>query len=134
MFPWVPIHLLVEDEMGVSQDTPQGERGEQGDPLMPMLFALGQHRALLANQERLLNGEKVFAFLDDIYVVCARERVGDVYAIIEEELFAHARISVHPGVESRGGWFLMTLTSSPRLPECGFQMQWSGGETKDCQQ
>ena len=28
------------DEMGVTQHIPQGEGGEQGDPLMPILFAL----------------------------------------------------------------------------------------------
>ena len=36
--------------MGVSQDIQQGEGGEQGDSLMPMLFDLGHHRALLANR------------------------------------------------------------------------------------
>ena len=71
-----PSTYMWEDEMGVSQDIPQGEGGEQGDLLMPMSFALGQHRALLAIQERFLEGERVFAFLDDIYVVCMPERVG----------------------------------------------------------
>ena len=73
---------------------------------MPMLFALGQHRALLAIQERLLEGERVFAFLDDIFVVCMPERVANVYTTIQQELFAHARISVHHGktqVWNRGG-------------------------------
>ena len=28
---------------------PQGEGGEQGDPMMPLLYSLGQHRALEAN-------------------------------------------------------------------------------------
>ena len=92
-----PSTYMWEDEMGVSQDIPQGEGGEQGDPLMPMLFALGQHRALVAIQERLWEGECVFAFLDDIYVVCSPERVTDIYAIIQQELFAHAKISVHHG-------------------------------------
>ena len=92
-----PSTYMWEDEMGVSQEIPQGEGGEQGDPLMPMLFALGQHRALVAIQERLWEGERVFAFLDDIYVVCSPERVTDIYAIIQQELFAHARISVHHG-------------------------------------
>ena len=30
-----------DHEMGVSQDIPHGEGGEQGDPLMPLLFCLG---------------------------------------------------------------------------------------------
>ena len=37
---------------------------------MPMLFCLGQHGALRAIAERLLPGEKLFAYLDDLYVVC----------------------------------------------------------------
>ena len=68
-----------------------------------MLVALGQHRVLLAIQERLLEGEKVFANVDDIYVVCAPEWVGDV-AIIEEELCAHARIREW-GVRHLGRFF-----------------------------
>ena len=31
--------------MGEVHDILQGEGGEQGDPLMPALFALGQHEA-----------------------------------------------------------------------------------------
>ena len=31
---------------GVVHEIPQGEGGEEGDPLMPALFALGQHQAL----------------------------------------------------------------------------------------
>ena len=40
----------------------QGEGGEQGDALMPLLFALGQHSALDAIQENLEDGEHLFAF------------------------------------------------------------------------
>ena len=48
----------------------QGEGGEQGDVLMPLLFSsLGQHAVLQAVQDQLLEGERLFAFLDDIYVV-----------------------------------------------------------------
>ena len=57
---------------------------------MPMLFALGQHRALVAIQARLWKGERIFAFVDDILVVCSPERVTDIHAIIQQELFAHA--------------------------------------------
>ena len=38
-----PSTYLWEDEMGMSHEIAQGEGGEQGDPLMPMLFALGLH-------------------------------------------------------------------------------------------
>ena len=35
-----------EDDSGEVHSIPQGEGGEQGDPLMPLLFCLGQHPAL----------------------------------------------------------------------------------------
>ena len=44
---------LWEDEVGDTQEIPQGEGGEQGDPFMPLLFSLGQHPALEAVQRRL---------------------------------------------------------------------------------
>ena len=56
-----PSTYLWEDESGNVQDIPQGEGGEQGDPLMPLLFALGLHGALSAVKARLRDGEKVFA-------------------------------------------------------------------------
>ena len=42
---------LWEDEMGTTQDIPQGEGGK---------WALGLHRALTTVRERLLPSEKVF--------------------------------------------------------------------------
>ena len=48
MFCGSPSTYLWEDETGTTRDIPQGEGGEQGDPLMPLLFALGLHRALTA--------------------------------------------------------------------------------------
>ena len=85
--------FLWEDEVGDMHDIPQGKGCEQGDPLMPLLFSLAQHAALVATQEQLRPGEFLFAFLDDIYIVCLPDRVGD----IQEELYRHARISIHLG-------------------------------------
>ena len=48
MFYGTPSKFLWEDELGVVNHIPQGEGGEQGDPLMPLLFSLGQHRALVS--------------------------------------------------------------------------------------
>ena len=39
----------------------QGEGGEQGDALMPMLYSLGQHAVLQAVQGDLFPGEHLFA-------------------------------------------------------------------------
>ena len=48
--------------MGTVHHIPQGEGGEQDDPLMPLLCALGQHSALVAVSERLRDDEILFAF------------------------------------------------------------------------
>ena len=92
-----PSTYLWEDELGVVHDIQQGEGGEQGDALMPMLFSLGQHRALVASAEQLQENEKLFAFLDDIYVVCDPDRVENVHQLLQRELWVHARISLHLG-------------------------------------
>ena len=44
MFCGSPSSFLWEDASGVTHTIPQGEGGEQGDPLMPLLFSLGQQR------------------------------------------------------------------------------------------
>ena len=83
---------LWEDDDNIVHSIPQGEGGEQGDPLMP-LASTGQ-----AVAAQLQDGEKLFAFLDDIHVVCPRpDRVLPVHAIIQRELWTHARIRVHNG-------------------------------------
>ena len=100
-----PSTYLWEDEVGDVHHIRLGEGGAQGDALMPMLFCLGQHGAR-AIAERLLPGEKLFAHLDDLYVVCQPDRVGDVHTVIGQELWRHAKISVHhwkTKVWNRGG-------------------------------
>ena len=54
---------IWEDEHNVVHSIHQGEGGEQGDALMPLLFSLGQHGALQAVSRLLCPGEKLFAFL-----------------------------------------------------------------------
>ena len=92
-----PSSYLWEDDSGTVHTINQGEGGEQGDPLMPLLFSVGQHPALLATQERLEANEWIFAFLDDIYILTKPERVGAVYAVLQEELFRHAYIRINGG-------------------------------------
>ena len=45
MFFGSPSHLR-EDAEGEAHSIAQGEGGEQGDPIMFLLFAMGQHHAL----------------------------------------------------------------------------------------
>ena len=75
----------------------QGEGGEQGDPLMPALFSIGQHPALVAVQALLKEGEFIFAYLDDIYVLCDPGRVTEIFMLVVAELKRHAGIDVNLG-------------------------------------
>ena len=68
---------------------------------MPMLFSPGQHAALVAISERLEDGERLLAFLDDLYVVSTPERTVAVHNILREELWRDAKISVHLGKTHR---------------------------------
>ena len=97
MFYGEPSVYLWEDDHGVVHNIHQAEGGEQGDALMPLLFALGQHAALVAVQSQLIAGEKLMAFLDDIYVVTRPERIGAVYVTLQNELLAHSGIRIHGG-------------------------------------
>ena len=97
MFYSSPSRYLWEDQEGVVHTIDQGEGGEQGDPLMPLLFSLGQHGALEAVQRSLRDGERMLAHLDDIYIVTSPDRVGVVIASLQEQLFRHARIRLHGG-------------------------------------
>ena len=97
LFYGAPSQNWWEDDEGVVHEIDQGEGGEQGDALMPLLFSLGQHNALHAVQERLLPNERIFAFLDDVYVVCLPDRVAAIHMLLENALWVHARIRVHAG-------------------------------------
>ena len=92
-----PSQFLWEDDMGEVRKVIQGEGGEQGNHLMPLLFSLGQHRTLVSIQAQLKEGERLFAFLDDIYVVCAPERVGEVYLVLEQQLREKPGVNIHQG-------------------------------------
>ena len=64
-----PSAYLWEDAEGVVLRIHQGEGGEQGDPLMPLLFSVGQHDALSAIHEGMRVHERLFAYLDDIWLL-----------------------------------------------------------------
>ena len=67
-------HLCVRQDLdGVQHDVHQHKGGEQGDPLMPLLFSLKIHNALLEVKAGMRPGELLFAFLDDVYVVASTE-------------------------------------------------------------
>ena len=68
----------------------QGEGGEQGDPLMPLLFCVGQHSALEAIQRRLCQSERLLAYLDDVCLVSQPDGARDAHNVAEQELWTHA--------------------------------------------
>ena len=63
---------LWQDDLGEAHTIHQGEEGEQGDPLMPLLFSLGQHSPLEAVNSRLQEDDRLMALLDDLYLVNPR--------------------------------------------------------------
>ena len=73
LFHGSPSEYLWEDATGMVHTIPQGEGGEQGDHLMPLLFSVGQHSSLEAVGAQLRRGEHLLAFLDDIHMVTPRE-------------------------------------------------------------
>ena len=51
LFYGSPSTYVFYDAEGHAHDVQRGEGGERGDPLMPSLFALGQHQALLETMQ-----------------------------------------------------------------------------------
>ena len=56
---------------------------------MPLMFSLAQHSALDAVISRLEEGERLFAFPNDLYVLCGPGQVAEAHSILEEELWRH---------------------------------------------
>ena len=77
MFYGQPSSYLWEGDDGTVHHMEQGEGGEQGDPLMSLLFALGHHAALCAIANSLGADDRLMAFLDDVYVVTFPESLRD---------------------------------------------------------
>ena len=73
---------------------------------MPALYACGQHRALVHVSENLLDSERLFAFMDDIYVSSAPDRTEALHQSLDRQMWDHARIRLHQGktqLWNRGG-------------------------------
>ena len=93
-----PTSYVWEDEDGVQHRIVQAEGGEQGDPLMPLLFSLAIHDPLQQAQREFRADEYLFAFLDDVYFTSeAAGRTRVAYDTLGEKLFNHAGIRLHTG-------------------------------------
>ena len=75
----------------------QAEGGEQGDPLMPALYSLGQHGALEAVHAQMQPNELLVAFLDDVITIARPDRVGLAHQHLADELWAHCRVRLNSG-------------------------------------
>ena len=72
------------DEHGHPHEVEQGEGGKQGDPLMPALLCLAVQSALTAAQGERREGEAVFAYLDDVYLITTPDRCAEVLFIVNK--------------------------------------------------
>ena len=117
-----PTRYAWTDENGRAHEIRQGEGGEQGDPLVPLFFALGIHDALHEVAQQLQEGEDLCAFLDDVYALCSPARVRPIYDLLGEALLRHAGIELHAGktkVWNRAG------VKPPRVDDIGREGAWS---------
>ena len=83
-----------ENQLHVIQ---QGEGGEQGDALMPALFALGLHDALEEASRECLRDETVLAYLDDVYILSSRGRARYLYDVTTDAIRRHSGIEPNKG-------------------------------------
>ena len=83
------------DSVGQPHRALQAEGGEQGDPLMPALFALAMHQALVALQPELRPEERSLAFLDDLYLTAQPDRIQPLFQAASWCLYERARISLN---------------------------------------
>ena len=91
-----PSRYAWEDREGERHWIWQHEGGEQGDLHMPLLFSLAIHDALVEVRRHLREGELLFAFLDDVYVVSKPDRTRPLYDLLDR-LHTTAGIQLHEG-------------------------------------
>ena len=97
MFYGSPSSYTWFDDQGVPYEVKQSEGGEQGDPLMPALYALGQHDALQAARDQLHADDVLIAFLDDLYILTRRSRAKEAIDIVTGKVSEMAGVQTHLG-------------------------------------
>ncbi|CAE7915925.1 unnamed protein product, partial [Symbiodinium sp. KB8] len=95
------------DDQGRCRDVKQAEGCEQGDPLAPALFALGQHDALHRAAAGLHPDDSLVAFLDDIYITTTPSRARTSLDMTVKAVVDHCGIGSNLGktraIGARGG-------------------------------
>ena len=89
--------FLWTDAEGNTHVVAQADGGEQGDPLMLGLYSVAQHGALVDADSKLLPDEKLFSFLDDLYVTCHRTRAYEAFRVVADSVQEHAGVRTHLG-------------------------------------
>ena len=79
----------------MSHRTGQLEGGEQGDPLMPLLFSLTIHYALAEVEEHLLDGECLLAFKNDVYLMTKPDRIRTIHDLLSVCPMAGTQLIAH---------------------------------------
>ena len=125
-----PSTYLSEMKQENVQDIPQGEGARR--PLRSCLHWVCTAHLVQCGSD--CGTEIVFAFLDDVHVICAPGRVLDVYKFLEEEIFAHTHIRMHhekTQVWNRGSVIppgIETLTRVAQLTRPG-AVVWRGDDS-----
>ena len=96
MYARTSTYLWWDDE-GRVHDIAQAEGVEQGDPLAPGLYALGQHDSLVAASASLRPDERLAACLDDLYVVTLPERAAPLLRVVTGEVERGAGVEANLG-------------------------------------
>ena len=89
--------LWWDDDDRIPHEVAQGEGGEQGDPLMPALFSLALHDALVEADGNLMPGEHLTAFLDDLYLWTCPARAAAGFHEVAEVVEQNAGIRTNLG-------------------------------------
>ena len=50
-----------------------------------------------SSRRNLREGERLFTYLDDLYIICQPDRVGEVHGLSQQHLWNHTRISLDSG-------------------------------------
>ena len=96
MYARTSTYLWWDDE-GRVHEIAQAEGVEQGDPLAPGFYALGQHDSLVAASASLQPPERLAAFLDDLYVVTGPDRTAPLLHVVTGEVERGAGVEANLG-------------------------------------
>ena len=102
----------------------RGRAENRATPLCPLCTLVANTGVLVHVSEELLDSERLFAFMDDVYVCCGPDRVAAIHQLLGREMWDRARIQLHQGKTqfwNRGGtfphgWEAMTAVARVRDP------------------